>query len=117
MKLLVLIMSILYCLSSLVVANPLDSALEKVGGNIERSVDLQSQQISDKVTALAEKGMMWLISLLKSILWFVTEILSIIGVGWLMSYLCDRDSRKMVRILVVLCVISLAVSKLVNLTL
>lgn len=101
MKLLVLTLLIVFVMSGVSLAGIVDDSAEK---------------LTTKVSSAMEKGFAWLIEKVLAFVGFVVEIAAIIGVGWIMSFMCDRDSRKMVRILVILCVISVVVNKLVSLT-
>lgn len=116
MKLLVLILLIVFIMSGVCLAGIVDDNVEKVGEKLTKAVDESAEKMTTKVSSALEKGFAWLIEKLLAFIAFVVEIAAIIGVGWIISFMCDRDSRKMVRILVILCVISVVVNKLVSLT-
>ena len=115
MKIIALVLLAMFALSASCWAGVLDNAADKVSEKLNKAVDDSAEKMTSKVAAALEKGTDWLIKKALTCIFFVVEVFAIIAVGWLLSYLCDRDSRKMVRILVILCVISLTVDKLVSL--
>ena len=96
-------------------ASPQNWFMEKAEEKVEKVLDSGAEKLAGKVSDALDKGWNWLLDKLLAVIFFVTKIFAIIAVGWIMSYMCDRDSRKMVRVLVILCVISVVVEKLVSL--
>jgi hypothetical protein len=115
MKVIALVLLAMFALSLPCWGSVLDNAADKVSEKLNKAVDDSAQKMSNKVGAALEKGADWLIKKALAVIFFIVEVFAIIGIGWILSYICDRDSRKMVRILVILCVISLTVDKLVSL--
>lgn len=93
----------------------LDNAVDKVTDKLNKAVDDSAEKLSNKVTVALDKGWNWLMDKILAFMFFLTEIVAIIGGGWLLSLLCDKDSRKAIRVLVILCVISVVIDKIVSL--
>lgn len=118
MKQLVLIMIIMVSLSNVTFSNSItdltDNATKKVNDSVDKAVDQQTDKMINKANEFIDKAGTWLFVKTKSLIWSLTEIISVIGIGWLLSFLCDRDSRTMIRFLIVLIVISILTEKLVS---
>jgi hypothetical protein len=106
MKRFVLFMLLFFSLSNLCFAGPVDYIGDKL--------DQQTDKFVNKAMGYAEKAGDWLKTKTINFIWWLTQAISVIGIGWLLSFLCDRDSRVMVRLLVVLCVISLTVTQIIK---
>lgn len=108
MKLFVLVMLIMVVLSGVCLAGFLDNASDKVN----EKVDEQADKLMTKVITSIDKGFDWTVKKILGFIYWSVQTLSIVLIGWLLSFLCDHDSRKAVRILVILCAVSLTVDKL-----
>jgi hypothetical protein len=108
MKLFVLAMLIVFVMSGVCLAGFFDSASDK----INEKVDKQADKLMTKVIAGLEKGFDWIVKKILGFIYWVVQTLAVVSIGWLLSLLCDHDSRKAVRILVILCAVSLTIDKL-----
>jgi hypothetical protein len=111
MKLVVLVLVAMVVLSGVCLAGFFDSAADTVN----EKVDQQTDKLMAKVVAGLDKGFDWTVKKVLGFIYWVMQVISIVAIGWLLSMLCDKDSRKCVRILVVLVSISLTVDKLKSL--
>lgn len=112
MKLVVLVLIVMVVFSSVCLAGFMDNAADKVG----EKLDQQTDKLMQKVVNGLDKGFDWVVSKILGFINWAVAIFSIMAIGWLLSMLCDKDSRRCIRILVILVSISLTIDKLKSLT-
>jgi hypothetical protein len=114
MRVILIMLLIMITTTCICFAWPFDNVTDNINEKVDKAIDNQTEKLNDKVMTTLDKVFDWTMKKIKALIWYITEIFSIIGIGWLLSFLCDHDSRIMIKILVVLCVISVTVDKLIN---
>jgi len=101
------ILILVFC--SVAYAGPVDYIKGKAQGAVDDVVSKQVDRVEQKLDQAGD----WVTQKVKGIVLFIVQAFAIGSVGWLMSLIpMDRQTGIMIKLLTVLCVISLVVDKI-----